>query len=218
MEGAQQLRFADLVASLFLYCLLNFGTDNVSRMRALNEPKAAKLEEIGAEFCLFKSNAPGLKLNLYEPYVDMPTLKHFSCLQNWAFFFGENGSKKNEKETEYQKSLVKHGMNLKSRVPHSEKFLNLHSRDHLAHVSARVKWSVILGRWTRVQGTLQGTPAVNQVSDNRDHGFSGFCRWSTTPDHTAPAYSGIRRQTSLVKCSSKNSQGHISERHDGFLF
>ena len=32
-----------------------------------------------------------------------------------------------------------------------------------------------------------------------------------TPDHTAPAYSGIRRQTSLFKCNSENSQGHISE-------
>ena len=42
-------------------------------MRALNEPKVAKFEEIGAEFCLFKSNAPGLKLNFCEPYVDMPS-------------------------------------------------------------------------------------------------------------------------------------------------
>ena len=40
--------------------------------RALNEPKTAKFEEIGAEFCVFKSTAPGLKLNFYEPYVDMP--------------------------------------------------------------------------------------------------------------------------------------------------
>ena len=44
-----------------------------------------------------------------------------------------------------------------------------------------------------------------------DHGFSGFRRKSTTPDHTTPAYSGIRRQTSLFKCNSENSQGHISE-------
>ena len=42
-----------------------------------------------------------------------------------------------------------------------------------------------------------------------DHGFSGFRRKSTTPDHTTPAYSGIRRQTSLFKCNSENSQGHI---------
>ena len=26
-----------------------------------------------AEFCIFESNAPGLKANFYEPYVDMPT-------------------------------------------------------------------------------------------------------------------------------------------------
>ena len=25
-----------------------------------------------AEFCIFESNAPGLKANFYEPYVDMP--------------------------------------------------------------------------------------------------------------------------------------------------
>ena len=43
-------------------------------MRALNEPKVAKFEEIGAEFCVFKSNASGLKLNFCEPYVDMPTV------------------------------------------------------------------------------------------------------------------------------------------------
>ena len=42
-------------------------------MRALNEPKVAKFQEIGAEFSFFKSNAPGLKLNFCEPYVDMPT-------------------------------------------------------------------------------------------------------------------------------------------------
>ena len=35
--------------------------------------KAAKFEEIGAEFGVFKSNAPGLKLNFCEPYVDMPS-------------------------------------------------------------------------------------------------------------------------------------------------
>ena len=27
-----------------------------------------------AEFCIFESNAPGLKANFYEPYVDKPTL------------------------------------------------------------------------------------------------------------------------------------------------
>ena len=42
-------------------------------MRALDEPKVARFEEIGAEFCVFKSNAPGLKLKFCEPYVDMPT-------------------------------------------------------------------------------------------------------------------------------------------------
>ena len=28
---------------------------------------------MGAEFCIFESNAPGLKANFYEPYVDKPT-------------------------------------------------------------------------------------------------------------------------------------------------
>ena len=28
-----------------------------------------------AEFGIFESNAPGLKANFYEPYVDMPTDK-----------------------------------------------------------------------------------------------------------------------------------------------
>ena len=40
-------------------------------MRALNEPKAAKFKETGAEFGVFKSNAP--ELNFCEPHVDMPT-------------------------------------------------------------------------------------------------------------------------------------------------
>ena len=54
-----------------LYCKLHFGTANVSQMRASVE--AAKFEEIGAEFGVFKSNqVPGLKLNFCEPYVDMP--------------------------------------------------------------------------------------------------------------------------------------------------
>ena len=44
-----------------------------------------------------------------------------------------------------------------------------------------------------------------------NHEFSGFCRSSTTPGHTAPACSVKRRKISLVKCSSKNSQGQISE-------
>ena len=66
---------ADWVSSLFVYCTLHFGTANDSRMRALlNDSKTAKFEEIGAEFCVFKSNAPGLKRNFYEPYVDMPRL------------------------------------------------------------------------------------------------------------------------------------------------
>ena len=42
-------------------------------MRALNEPKTAKFEELGADFCVFTRNAPGLKLNFHEPYVDMPS-------------------------------------------------------------------------------------------------------------------------------------------------
>ena len=29
-----------------------------------------------AEFCIFESNAPGLKANFYEPYVDKPTCTH----------------------------------------------------------------------------------------------------------------------------------------------
>ena len=33
----------------------------------------AKLAEMRAEFCIFESNAPGLKANFYEPYVDMPS-------------------------------------------------------------------------------------------------------------------------------------------------
>ena len=56
-----------------MYCLLHFGTANVSRMRALNEPKVAKFEKLGAEFCVFKSNAPGLKLNFCGLYGDMPS-------------------------------------------------------------------------------------------------------------------------------------------------
>ena len=50
-------------------------------MWAEYEPKAAKFEEIGAEFCVFKSNAPGLKFNFCEPYVDMPSsASPFSCV------------------------------------------------------------------------------------------------------------------------------------------
>ena len=56
-------------------------------MRALNEPKTAKFEEIGA-VCVFKSNAPGLKLNFFEPYVDMPsgdwTIQSVRKPQIWA--------------------------------------------------------------------------------------------------------------------------------------
>ena len=44
----------------------------VSRMQAWNEPKTAKLAKMRAEFCIFESNAPGLKANFYKPYVDMP--------------------------------------------------------------------------------------------------------------------------------------------------
>ena len=73
IEGAQQLSRLGQISPLFVYCTLHFCTANVSRMRALNEPKTAKFEETGAEFCVFKSNAPGLKLNFYEPFVAMPT-------------------------------------------------------------------------------------------------------------------------------------------------
>ena len=63
----------------FLHCLCSVrcisARLNVSRMRALNEPKTAKFEKIGAEFCVFKSNASGLKFNFYEPDVDMPRLR-----------------------------------------------------------------------------------------------------------------------------------------------
>ena len=43
----------------FIVCVLY-----VAFWRGIFEPKAAKSEEIGAEFCVFKSNAPGLKLEL----------------------------------------------------------------------------------------------------------------------------------------------------------
>ena len=46
---------ADWVSSLFAYCALNFATDDVSRALSV-----------------FTSNAHGLKLNFYEPFVDMP--------------------------------------------------------------------------------------------------------------------------------------------------
>ena len=71
-------------------------------------------------------------------------------------------------------------------------------------IYARVNCSIIRDWCTRVQG---------HISENcfDDHGFSGFRRKSTTPDHTTPVYSGIRRQTYLFKCSSETSQGHISE-------
>ena len=34
-----------------------------------------------AEFCIFESNAPGLKANFYEPYVDMPTGTAIECMR-----------------------------------------------------------------------------------------------------------------------------------------
>ena len=54
---------------------------NVSRSRALNEPKTAKLAEMRAEFCIFESSAPGLKANFYEPYVDKPTRRAARAIQ-----------------------------------------------------------------------------------------------------------------------------------------
>ena len=59
-------------SSLLAYSTLYFDMADVSRTRALNEPKTAKLAEMRAEFCIFESNAPGLKANFYEPYVDKP--------------------------------------------------------------------------------------------------------------------------------------------------
>ena len=60
-------------SSLLAYSTLYFDMANVSRTRAENEPKTAKLAEMRAEFCIFESNAPGLKANFYEPYVDKPS-------------------------------------------------------------------------------------------------------------------------------------------------
>ena len=76
-------------------------------------------------------------------------------------------------------------------------------RPPIAHIYARVNCSAI-----RV-GALAYKGDRKTCFD--DHGFSGFCLSSTTPDHTTPAYSGIRRQTSAFKCSSENPQGNISE-------
>ena len=61
-------------SSLLAYSTLYFDMANVSRMRALYEPKTAKLAEMREEFCIFESIAPGLKANFYEPYVDMSTV------------------------------------------------------------------------------------------------------------------------------------------------
>ena len=68
-----------------------FWMADVSRMQ-LNEPKAAKFEEIWADFCVFRNNAPpGLKLHFYEPYV-MKSIKkalfeYFSSIICTFFFF-----------------------------------------------------------------------------------------------------------------------------------
>ena len=35
-----------------------------------------------AEFCIFESNAPGLKANFYEPYVDKPIWVTQRCLSS----------------------------------------------------------------------------------------------------------------------------------------
>ena len=56
-------------------------------MQALNEPKTAKSEEIEVEFCVFKSIAPGLKLNFYEPYLDVP-IRH----KNFQFQSGRSAT------------------------------------------------------------------------------------------------------------------------------
>ena len=63
-------------SSPLAYSTLYFDMANVSRMRAQNEPKTAKLAEKRAEFCIFESNAPSLKTYFYEPYVDMPSCYH----------------------------------------------------------------------------------------------------------------------------------------------
>ena len=86
----------------------------------------------------------------------------------------------------------------------SEKFLDLGTVTRPpSSIYARVNCSVIRDWCTRVQG-------IRETCFD-DHAISGFRRLSTTPDHTTPAYSGIRRQTYLFKCSSETSQGHISE-------
>ena len=56
-----------------------------------------------AEFCIFESNAPGLKANFYEPYVDKPNCnqqQNFRILKGYLFsegylFTGFYGSAQN---------------------------------------------------------------------------------------------------------------------------
>ena len=54
---------------------------NVSWMQAWNEPNAAWLREIGAQGCIFKSNAPGQNLNFHEPVGPL----RMDC--TWIIFF-----------------------------------------------------------------------------------------------------------------------------------
>ena len=59
-----------------------------------------------AEFCIFESNAPGLKANFYEPYVDKPSgddndpaLKG----RNVGFFEELNRTRERERERERER-------------------------------------------------------------------------------------------------------------------
>ena len=58
----------------FLHCLCTVHCIS-TWLIAECEPEAARFEEMEADFCVFKSNAPCLKLYFYKPMsVDMPTL------------------------------------------------------------------------------------------------------------------------------------------------
>ena len=73
LEGVEQLTL--LIG--FLHCLRTVHCIS-TWLIAECEPKAARFEEMEAEFCLsFKSNAPCLKLYFYKPMsADMPTLHY----------------------------------------------------------------------------------------------------------------------------------------------
>ena len=44
-----------------------------------------------AEFCIFESNAPGLKAKFYEPYVDMPKPGAYTHLNAEGYCFCDSG-------------------------------------------------------------------------------------------------------------------------------